>query len=52
MDDYSYRGFEIKYMDLPTMGHWECDGKEFDSDLAAERYVDTIHDTLKTITEG
>ena len=55
MTDYSYRGFEIKYIDNPTIGHWEvegCDEKEFDSDLAAERHVDTIIYTLEMITEG
>ena len=54
MSEYKYKGFEITYIDNPTIGHWEVSGseEEFESDLDAEAYVDGIHETLKTITEG
>ena len=47
-----YRGFRRWYIDSPTIGHWEVEGcdEEFDSDLAAARYIDTILDTLEMIT--
>ena len=46
-----YRGFRLWYIDSPTMGHWEVEGcdEEFDSDLAAARYIDTNLDTLEMI---
>ena len=52
LESYEYKGFEITYIDNPTIGHWEVSGseEEFDSDLAAARYIDTIHETLEMIT--
>ena len=46
-----YRGFRRWYIDNPTMGHWEVEGcdEEFETDLGAARYIDTILDTLEMI---
>ena len=46
-----YRGFRCWYIDNPTIGHWEVEGcdEEFETDLDAARYIDTILDTLKMI---
>ena len=51
LDSYEYKGFKILYIDNPTIGHWEVEGcdEEFDSDLAAARYIDTNLDTLEMI---
>ena len=52
LDSYEYKGFEITYIDNPTIGHWKVEGseKEFDSDLAAARHIDTIFEVLEMIT--
>ena len=52
MDSYEYKGFKILYIDNPTNGHWEVEGcdEEFDSDLAAARYIDTILPAPEAIT--
>ena len=53
MSEYEYKGFEITYIDNPTIGHWEVSGseEEFESDLDAMSYIDNMHLTLEAITE-
>ena len=47
-----YRGFRRWYIDNPTMGHWEVEGcdEEFETDLDAARYIDTILPAPEAIT--